>query len=336
MDLLDLHAFSLVAKEKSISKASQQLHLTQPTVSARIKRLEQELGTSLFERDWSGVHMTANGRLFLYYALKTIEEMNRTVGIIQQLNHAGADQSKEQHAAPPTSEMAKKAFRIGISTPIASTFFLPILVQLKQSFPSLQYSIVSEDSHVINDMVAIGEIEIGIVTYFDSCADVEVLPLLEEEMVLVGSVSRPIPADSEHVFMIDFLLKQPFVLFNARLPLRQLAEKILKKLLGRIPRVIHEVNDTGLLKHMISNGLGYSILPTSFIFDSIHLFRRFYHASPLPQQFCDQSFPFNCYRLDSSYPKRTIYLVYSTRRQDRLPIETLVKTISAPYSNNLN
>lgn len=50
MDLEGLHSFATIAKEKSISKAAQTLHVTQPTLSARIRKLEEGMGVKLLDR----------------------------------------------------------------------------------------------------------------------------------------------------------------------------------------------------------------------------------------------------------------------------------------------
>jgi DNA-binding transcriptional LysR family regulator len=65
MDLHQLRTFVAVARERSITRASEQLHLSQPAVSAQIKALEDELGLHLFERTPRGMSLTSEGERIL-------------------------------------------------------------------------------------------------------------------------------------------------------------------------------------------------------------------------------------------------------------------------------
>lgn len=65
MDLHQLRTFVAVARERSITRASEQLHLSQPAVSAQIKALEDELGLLLFERTPRGMNLTSEGERIL-------------------------------------------------------------------------------------------------------------------------------------------------------------------------------------------------------------------------------------------------------------------------------
>ncbi|MFB5661166.1 LysR family transcriptional regulator [Alteribacillus sp. HJP-4] len=70
MELGDLEVFSVIAEERSISKAAKRLNYVQSNVTARIKRLENELHTELFYRHSRGVSLTSSGKTLLTYAEK--------------------------------------------------------------------------------------------------------------------------------------------------------------------------------------------------------------------------------------------------------------------------
>jgi DNA-binding transcriptional LysR family regulator len=74
MNWLDIYAFVTVVREKSISKASRILHLSQPTLTARLRKMEQELNVNLLNRNWKGVELTFPGHQFLLYAVKLLDE----------------------------------------------------------------------------------------------------------------------------------------------------------------------------------------------------------------------------------------------------------------------
>lgn len=72
MDIDQARTFLAITAHGSFLEASRQLHLTQSTVSARIQRLEEELGTRLFVRNRSGANLTQAGRRFLDYAKRLV------------------------------------------------------------------------------------------------------------------------------------------------------------------------------------------------------------------------------------------------------------------------
>ena len=62
MDITDLEYFKIIAESGSLTKAAQQLHITQPAMSAMLKKLEEELGVELFDRSPNRIHLNKAGR----------------------------------------------------------------------------------------------------------------------------------------------------------------------------------------------------------------------------------------------------------------------------------
>ena len=73
MELRVLRYFLTVAKEQSFTKAAEQLHITQPTLSRQLAALEEELGTVLFNRGGRNVTLTDEGILLKRRALEIID-----------------------------------------------------------------------------------------------------------------------------------------------------------------------------------------------------------------------------------------------------------------------
>jgi len=87
MDIDQARTFLAITANGSFLEASRQLHLTQSTVSARIQRLEEELGARLFVRNRGGASLTADGRRFLDYAKRlvlTADQARNDVGLPQR------------------------------------------------------------------------------------------------------------------------------------------------------------------------------------------------------------------------------------------------------------
>lgn len=98
-----MRTFLSVARNRSISRAAQELYATQPTVSLRIKRIEQELGFSVFLRSWQGVDLTPEGRHILptiadyLFRLQTAKQMTQ-----EAVGHSGISSIIDAHANPET------------------------------------------------------------------------------------------------------------------------------------------------------------------------------------------------------------------------------------------
>lgn len=82
MEIYQLRTFMAVARHGHLTRAAEQLHLTQPAVSKQIKALEQELGVLLFERQPTGMVLTREGRALFPQAERTL------FGAMELLNHA--------------------------------------------------------------------------------------------------------------------------------------------------------------------------------------------------------------------------------------------------------
>ena len=93
MDLTQLRAFVAVAKEANLTRAAEQLHVTQPAVSLQIKSLQESLQLTLFTRSASGMRLTNDGARLLPFAEKVIAsiDFNKEVR-----NHRGMPDEKQQ------------------------------------------------------------------------------------------------------------------------------------------------------------------------------------------------------------------------------------------------
>ena len=95
-----MRTFLSVARNRSISRAAQELFATQPTISLRIKRMETELGFAVFSRSWRGAELTPQGR----HVLPTIAEhlirlQTATTMAQQDGGHSGTSSILDAHAA---------------------------------------------------------------------------------------------------------------------------------------------------------------------------------------------------------------------------------------------
>ncbi|MGR5969170.1 LysR family transcriptional regulator [Bacillus paranthracis] len=72
MDIRKLRYFIVIAEEKQLTRAAQRLHMAQPPLSRQLSLLEQELSVNLFERNGRNMHLTEEGKNFIYESKKTL------------------------------------------------------------------------------------------------------------------------------------------------------------------------------------------------------------------------------------------------------------------------
>src|SRR5688572_20255363 len=126
MDLRQIRQFTVLAEELNYRRAAQRLHISQPPLSATIRRLEEELGVQLFDRNRHAVALTAAGEVFLDQARRILSQV--------------------QHAATLTKNAARGA--VGVlrisCVPSALLALLPVtLRRFHEAYPQVQV-VVSE------------------------------------------------------------------------------------------------------------------------------------------------------------------------------------------------
>ncbi|OUS78702.1 hypothetical protein B1748_01100 [Paenibacillus sp. MY03] len=312
MDWMDLHAYLTVAREKSISKASQVLHLSQPALTIRLQKLEQELGMPLLERNRRGVLPTRYGAAVLYHAAKAVEEMNS----IRDTGKGEPENGK---------------LRIGLAKPLGWTIFKPVLEQMHERFPNLPYNILSDDYKVILDLTGVGELDLAILPYFQPTPGLNAIPVHEDEMLLIGPGNAPSTSIHGEV-AADILLRGKFILYYSNQPMRKLIDRVLLQLLGQMPEDIVEVNDLSIMLNLVSEGVGYTVLPTSHIYMTMTFYSTYYSGSELPSVLAHSSIPYLVYRLGKEYPTRMIHLIYPEASVSRKKIQSIAELFSTTPS----
>ena len=89
MDIRHLKYFDSLVRNKSFTKASEELHISQPSLSNQIKTLEQELDFKLFERSTKNVNLTESGQVFYKYVIRVLKEFNNLYKEMNNIKDVG-------------------------------------------------------------------------------------------------------------------------------------------------------------------------------------------------------------------------------------------------------
>lgn len=146
---LDLYKiFCVVAKCKSLSKASKELYMTQPAVSQAVMNLEKELGIRLFTRTSKGVTLTNDGQLLF-------EHVNSAINLI----HVGENKLLESR------NLKVGEMRVGVGDTISKYFLLPYLEIFRNRFPNINLKIINRTTTELCALLKSGEVDIAMCNF---------------------------------------------------------------------------------------------------------------------------------------------------------------------------
>ncbi len=240
MLLTHLESFVEVARTGNVSRAAQALFLTQPALTARLKSLEGDLGIELFVRSARGMRLTDAGRAFLPYA-------QRTLGLVTEGRRAIAD----------LREGATGELVIG-AAPAVSTYLLPtVLKSFRSSFPNVRLGVRTGHTEEVLEMVLRQEVNIGLGRPVRH-PEVELIPIFEDEMLLVVSRRHPFAARTR--VRIDELASERLILFDRTSSYHELTSALFREA-GVVPASVMELDNVEAAKKMVQLGLGVALLP---------------------------------------------------------------------------
>lgn len=244
MQLKQLEVFSQVARLRSFSRAAEALYLTQPTVSAHIAALEEELGVPLVVRSTKQLRLTAAGRVLARYAAE-----------IQ-----GLCQRAAQDVRTAASSIAG-TLSIAAST-VPSQYLLPrVLPLLRRRYPEVFFQIRQGDSSQVAQWMAESGAELGLVGAPVQRAGLLCVPFLTERLV-IAAPNTPEYRALEGQMTSQRLREAPFLVREPGSGTRRQAEQYLKGIGLELKSLTlaAQLESTESILQGVKNGLGISIL----------------------------------------------------------------------------
>lgn len=200
IDIKDLEAFVAILDSGSISKAANDLGLTQPALSLKLKKIEAELGVKLFQRTSRNVVPLDSSRI--------IEAKVRDIiGKLDVLKESLAESLKE----------LRGQVRIGCVMGWFDTLVVPTVNQVRDEAPLLRLRLHVDNTAQLISMVAHGQLDFAIVAQpFEHAEGVKAQQLLDEELVLVG---KNLPKKMSQRERQRMLLSRPWIVLTYPDPL---------------------------------------------------------------------------------------------------------------------
>ena len=250
MDIQALTAFIAVAELKSFSLAAEQLHLTQPAISKRIKGLEEQLNSPLFDRHNRSLSLTNTGLSLLPKAREIVQLVGDTQLTMRNLNH-----------------QVEGRLKLGTSHHIGLHRLPPYLKSFVNQFPHAELNLSFMNSESAYQAIAQRQVELALTTL--EAPNKNDLPegiisetLWEDEMVFVCAVDHPLNALNQ--VTLKNLSEYPAILPEANtFTFKLLAEKFKQQNLPLSTPMPTNYLET--IKMLVSVGLGWSLLPKTML-----------------------------------------------------------------------
>jgi LysR family transcriptional regulator, transcription activator of glutamate synthase operon len=246
MELLQLKYFQTVANLQHVTKAAEELNITQPSLSIMISRLEDELGTLLFERKGRNIRLNEAGKILLTHVNKIFSEIESAKAEIRDMT--GND---------------SRLIRIATTN---STFLSGVMKEYFLRHPKVKIRQLLRSGHSIESGLKKGEIDLGITAPPIQDPEIEHTILQEEEIVLV------VPSTHRFAGRKSIRLKEvesdSFISLAENYSYKKITDNLCH-LAGFTPNIIFEVDD-GLLHEILQLGYGIALVPISIFYKINH------------------------------------------------------------------
>ena len=228
-----------VSREGSVSRAAQRLHLTQPTLSAQLRQLAEQVGLPLFERVGRKLHLTAAGRVVLDTAARVEQELENLDETLAELR----------------GDVVGRLRLAVVST--AETFIPRLLGDFRRERPAVEVSLVVLNRDAVIRRLADNLDDLYIMSRPPQAPPVVATPFLSNPLVVVAAAEHPLAG--RETLQIEALATEEFVLREPGSGTRQAAEHFFAAHgLALRPRL--ELGSNEAVKQAVAGGLGLSLL----------------------------------------------------------------------------
>lgn len=195
MNLHQLRVFFHVARCLSFSKASEELHISQPAVSVQVRKLEEEVGVELIEQIGKKLYLTEPGKMLQEYAGRIFASEREAENMLNDFRGLN------------TGELV-----IGASSTLGTYFVPDLLSEFRLQFPKLEVSMKMGNTEWAEEQTLRNTVDMAIVEGDVShTTELSVMPFFNDELVVIASPTHPL-VDRE--LTTADLAGQPFICGN--------------------------------------------------------------------------------------------------------------------------
>ena len=239
MELRELRSFIMAAKLQSVSKAAERLGIVQPTVSMHIRKLEKKMGTELFDRIRRPIQLTPSG----------VALADLATPLVAGIDALATNTSTTEQDAPVV---------IASTHDIVSHALLRVVSVFLGMHPHAHLRIRSGLISEVLEMVAEGEVDLGLTPAPERSENFDFIPMFASERVLITPLDHPLL--NEPLTSLDQIADWPLVLRRRETYTSNMLEEEFKRR-GLSYEILVELDSMEMVKRYVALGMGVSVGP---------------------------------------------------------------------------
>jgi DNA-binding transcriptional LysR family regulator len=241
MELRQIEYFCMVGKLNSFTRAAEQLHIAQPSITQAVQKLEQELNIQLFDRSKKKIVLTDEGQAFLVRMEKVLDDFQQAVEELKDFRN-----------------LRKGTIKLGIPPMIVGYLFPDIFSSFRDAYPDLQL-VASEETSSLEAAAKLekDELDLAIIILPVNSTTLDTLVITQEQLVLCMHPEHHLR--QQQIVSFDQLKNEKFILLKEGSYQHQI---VISRCLRHnfMPNTIFSSNQIRTIKALIAKGAGISLL----------------------------------------------------------------------------
>lgn len=240
MELSQLETFLAVAEERSFSRAAARLHRTQPAVSQVIRKLEESVGETLFDRAARDGSLTAAGALLRDYALRLMALRREASSALDELKSL---ERGSLHLA---------------ANEYTCTYLLPVIDAFRRAYPHISITVQRMLASHIPDELNLRTFEMGMISFRPDPAQFRTIAVYGDSLAFIVNPGHPL-ARAQSVSITE-LGRETFIAHNVASPLRRKVIETFQRYRTTLNMGI-ELPTIEAIKRFVAMGNGVALVP---------------------------------------------------------------------------
>lgn len=240
MELKQIQYFYYVAKFQNVTRAAEKVLVAQPSVTAAVKKLEEELGLQLFDRSRRRMLLTDEGQVFFKRAeeiLYQIEDVLKEMEDLKSRTHG--------------------SLRIGIPPMIGTYLFPHVFVNFSDAYPGIELNIWEYGSLDTRHMIKEGQLDMGIVIISGSSDELETIPISQSSIMACVYKGHPLSQSKE--LTVEALKDEKLIMLKEGFYHRKELMKLFREK-GYRPKIVLSSSQLETIKSLVRSQVGITFL----------------------------------------------------------------------------
>lgn len=240
INLHHLRVFYMTAKHESCTAAAQRLCVTQPAITAQIRKLEDQCSLKLFKKRGRNIYLTDEGTALFHYARRIFECEREVENAIEEMR-----------------KLKRGVLRLG-TTKTYARYFMPVLIKtFHDTYPQIKIHL--DEGSSLDMIRSLGKLknEVAVIARAAEDPAITFIPLSQEELVLILAPSHPLA--KKDAVSVRELAGEPIIMKEVGSGTRRKVNRLFERY-GCTLNILMETSNAEFIKQLVQQGEGFSFL----------------------------------------------------------------------------